>query len=211
MRARVVHLVIDRDRVDLATELVRELVIPAFTALPGAIHGYWMLERRTGHAMTVTCWHDERSLVEGNATMGEVRARAVDAIGALVVPAGVYRLDGVSGESPPIEGRSEWSCVQLVEGLPLDGRRAPGELAATAHRLHDDDPGFHSVCWLVDPATGSGLSITSWADEASLHAAEPSTRLSRRHFESDFGCHVDGRHVMETLAASTAASRSSAA
>ena len=201
MHARLGRLRIDPARVDRAMDLTRERIIPAFAAQPGALHGYWMVHRGSGHAMTVTCWEDQATLALGRAAMGEVRDAVMDAIGGHLVETGSYLLDGVSGLEAPMHGRAEWSCVTFVEGLARDGSRLPGELTRTSHQLHDDEEGFHSVCWFVDDRSGLGFTITSWEDEDALIAAEPTGRRARRRFEAAFGCHIDGREVVETLVA----------
>ena len=65
MHARVVHVRIRADKVDEATRLFRESVVPAMTQQPGNRGGYLLTDPATGKGMSVSLWESAAAMTAG--------------------------------------------------------------------------------------------------------------------------------------------------
>ena len=191
MYARLVHLRLPKERIDDAIELVHAELVPSFLRTPGAMHGYWMAERGSGWALTVTCWRDPQLLRAGTAAMGGTAAAVVDALGAVpIVEAADYEVRAVGGDVAPIGGGRLCCRVAFVEALPLviddldeRFREAMDKFAPL--------PGFQTLCWMNDPATGNGLGLAAWRSEAELRSSRQAADEVHHDVAAAFGCRVE--------------------
>jgi hypothetical protein len=206
MHARLVHLRISKERLGDAIELVSGELVPSFLSRPGAMHGYWMADRRSGWALAVTCWRDPQLLRAGTAAMGPTAAAVVDAVGAVtIVEAASYEVRAVGGDLAPMGGERLCCRVAFVEALPaaIDGvderfREAMDRFAPL--------PGFRTMCWMNDPGTGNGLGLTAWGSEAELRASRQGADQVHQDVAAAFGCRVEMvRDYDVVIAASTPA------
>lgn len=187
-------------RVDDAIDLTRAHLVPAFVAQPGARHGYWMVDRTTGHCVVVTCWDSREAIEEARADLGAVRTMVIDELSAVLMETGIYAVHGLASTGAPIPGRSAWSRISFVEGLSPDVDDPDNALFGTARRRYEGREGFLSLCWLVDAASGNGLGIVTWETEAACRASEDASHATRRQVEQVFRCRIDGVEVVQTIA-----------
>ena len=190
----------DRQRADRAIDLVKTHLVPAFVAQPGSRYGYWKVDRRTGHAIVVTCWDDRDPIEDSRAELGAVRAMVIDELDALLTETGIYGVHACAGDGVPISGQLAWSRITFVEGLASDADDPDQVLFRSALRRYEDCTGFLSMCWLVDSASSNGLAIVTWDTKASRTASESVSRRTRRQVEHAFGCRIHGAEDVETIA-----------
>lgn len=200
MWATMARVRFDPSRVDEAIDLTRSHLVPGFLAQAGARHGYWMVDRTTGHAVVVTCWASREALEQSRAALGAVRSMVIDELDAVLMETGVYAVHAHAGTGAPIHGRSAWSRITFVEGLGADVDDPDHALFRTARRRYEDREGFLSLCWLVDAASGNGLGIVTWDTEAACRSNEDLSRRTRREVELAFACRIDGVEVVQTVA-----------
>ena len=186
--------------VDRAIGLVHAHLVPDFAAQPGARYGYWMVDRRSGHAVVVKCWHSREAIEDSRAELGAARAMVIDELGALLTETGVYAVHGCAGDGVPISGHHAWSRITFVEGLAPDVEDPDHVLFRTARRRYENRAGFLSLCWLVDAPSGLGLGIVTWTTQAACTGSEPAGRRTRRQVERAFRCRIDGVETVETIA-----------
>lgn len=200
MWASMARVRVDPSRVDEAIDLTRAHLVPGFVAQPGARHGYWMVDRITGHAVVVTCWASREAIDASRTALGAVRAMVIDELDAVLMETGVYAVHGCASTAAPIHERSAWSRITFVEGLGADVDDPDHVLFRTARRRYEDHEGFLSLCWLVDAGSGNGVGIVSWDTQDACHASEHLSRRTRREVEVAFGCRIDGVEVVQTIA-----------
>ena len=197
MWAKFTRVLLDPGRVDDAVAAVDRELLPAVLETPGAMEAYSMVERTRGIGIVVTCWADFGALENSRRTIGERRARVLDAVGARIADTAVYEVHGSA--PPPPTGVPVCSRVTFVEGLAPDIGEADQTLFNAALARYGDLDGFLSLCWLVDGRSGNGLGITTWQTAGQLRASEQLNRRVRREVESTFGCRVDSVLDVETI------------
>ena len=84
MFARVSTIQASADRVDEAARLIQEQVIPAMQQQRGYKGGYWMVNRRTGKALTVALWESDEAMRASAAAAEQSRSQATQAVGATI-------------------------------------------------------------------------------------------------------------------------------
>lgn len=199
MWASFTRVRVDPTRAGDAIELVREELVPAFAGRDGSRQGYWMLDRLTGTGLVVTCWADRGSLETARREEGTVRTSVLERLGALLCETGTYAVHAVHGAPAPIDGGHAWSRATFVEGVDLarlDGERGlfATMLASSATRL-----GFLSLCWLVDPETRNGISISTWRSQVDLRGSAVQGRRLRREAARALACRVEEVVEVETI------------
>jgi hypothetical protein len=168
---------------DLAHEAVaesrRNLVErfrPALTAQEGFVAGYWLVGA-DGTRVSVTVWASEPALRTGGA-----RANATPLLAgqdpARIPSADVVELYEVVAHVPlPTAGDEPRLFARVATyGVP------PAQVEQTVRTMRARDiPALRSLAdfrggyWLVDRATGTGVTLTLWASQAALHASAEAT------------------------------------
>ena len=72
MHARVIHVQIRPDKLDEATELFRQSVIPAMQQQHGNRGGYLLTDRATGRGISVSLW-DSEAVMTASESSGYLR------------------------------------------------------------------------------------------------------------------------------------------
>ena len=190
MVSKLVHAGIDARRIDDAARVVTDELIPAFVAHPGALRGYWMVERSSGHVLVMTDRSDEDALLSEQATDGMERATIAEHVGLRIYAVqhlevvATHEVDSTDGAEP------HWVRVTWVEGVP---EVMVDDLAG----LHDDkvshqlrSGGLRASYWLADRATGDGVAFSMWDSAEDLAASEADSHRRRRRFRRDMGCRI---------------------
>ncbi len=68
MHSRVIHVQIRPDKLDEATRLFRESVIPAMQQQQGNRGGYLLTDRTTGKGLSVSLWESEAAMTASEAS-----------------------------------------------------------------------------------------------------------------------------------------------
>lgn len=190
MVSKLVHAGIDPRHVSDAARAVVEELIPAFVAHPGALRGYWMVERDSGHVLVMTGWSDEASLHAEQASDGLERTLVAEHIGLRIHA--VQHLEVVAMHELGVTGGLEphWVRVTWVEGVP------PG-LVDDLAEMHDEkvshqvrSGGLRASYWLADRSTGDGVAFSMWDSSEDLAASEPDSHRRRRRFRQAMGCRI---------------------
>ncbi len=84
MFARVTTVQGPVDRLDEATRMIQEQVIPAARQMSGFRGGYWLGDRQTGKAIAVILWEDEEAVRASEEAMAQSRSQGAQAIGATI-------------------------------------------------------------------------------------------------------------------------------
>lgn len=186
-------------KADEAIELVRRHLIPDFVDREGSLQGYWMLDRRSGTGLVVTCWADRAALDASRSGGGSTRARVIEQLDALLAETGTYAVHALAGASAPIDGGHVWSRVMLVEHLDPVVLEGEGGLFAAIHEQLATRPGFLSLCWLVDRDSGNGMSISTWRTQDDVRASEADGGRLRREASQALGCRIEEVVDVETI------------
>lgn len=80
------------EMVSKAEETVQSAVIPAAQRIPGFKGGYWLIDRETGKAATVTFFSSREELEESEAEADRIRTEAMKKIGATVISVEEYEV-----------------------------------------------------------------------------------------------------------------------
>jgi heme-degrading monooxygenase HmoA len=64
MFARVLRIQIHLDRIDEASKLFKNQVVPSIKAIKGHIDAKFMADRKTGNCVLITTWKTEKDLLE---------------------------------------------------------------------------------------------------------------------------------------------------
>jgi heme-degrading monooxygenase HmoA len=189
----------DPARTEEAIDLVRRHLVPEFVGSDGSQQGYWMLDRTTGTGLVVRCWRDLAALEAGRSGDGAARTTVIERLDAMLCETGTYEVHGLRGASAPIDGGHAWSRVTFVEGVDPVALLEGHDLYERTYEQVADQPGFLSLCWLVDPDTGNGMSISTWRTDEDLRASGPHGRRLRRRVARALGCRVEDVVDVETI------------
>ncbi len=192
MLANLVEATIDLARVDVAVDAVREELVPEFLEHEGALHGYWAVDRRTGHAVVLTTWRDVESLRGAAAANAAARARAGDGFGlrmhsvqTLPVLAASHATDLTDHGTEPA-----WVRVTRVDGLaPTMRDQVPQRYGPT---LADQSAtaGFCASYWLGDEQRVEGFAVSLWDDKADPASGEAASRRRRKRLQRSMGIRI---------------------
>jgi len=76
MFARVTRFEGEPDKLDAATKLIKETVVPGAQRLQGFKGGYWLVDRATGKGFSVTLFESEAALHATEDDAAQLRSRA---------------------------------------------------------------------------------------------------------------------------------------
>jgi hypothetical protein len=168
MKARVVTVQIQPDKLDEAISIYRDSVVPAGSEYKGCHAMILVTDRSSGKGVSISIW-DEQEL------------QSSEASGYLQEQFGKF--SGVFA-SPPIRELYDVAVWERAPSKPTHARLVtvqlkPGALNEGRDRYRNDllpvirqQPGFLGAMNLVDATTGKGLSATAWASEADMLAGQ---------------------------------------
>lgn len=170
MKARVVTVQIQPDKLDDATRIYRESVVPVAAEYKGCSAMLLVTERVSGKGVSISIW-DEQEL------------QSSEASGYLQEQFGKFA--GLFA-APPIRELYDLNLWERASSNPSNVRIVtvqfkPGKLDAAAAHYRDrvlpaahEQQGFLGAILLTDSVTGKGLSATAWESEAALTAGQVS-------------------------------------
>jgi len=92
MHARISTYEGDPGKVDEAIGMIEGQVMPAAKAIPGFSAGYWMVDRDTGKAISVTLWETEEALRASEEAADKLRQEGAAASDASIVSVDRYEV-----------------------------------------------------------------------------------------------------------------------
>ena len=90
MYARTSTWIGTQDALDKWADLVATTVAPMVAELPGNRNAYFLLDRASGRALTVTLWDTEEAALASDATADQSRDRTAAATGVTLADRGRY-------------------------------------------------------------------------------------------------------------------------
>lgn len=170
MKARVVTVQIQPDKLDEATRVYRESVVPAASEYKGCGAMFLVTDRSSGKGVSISIW-DEQELYSSEAS-GYLQEQ----FGKF---AGLFA-------APPVRELYDLSIWERSPTNPTNVRVVtvqfkPGALDAAVAHYRDqvlpaagEQQGFLGALLLTDAVTGKGLSATAWASESAMTAGQVS-------------------------------------
>ena len=200
MLAKVVHGTIDAHRVDHAARAVRDRLAPGFAEQPGAVRGYWMVDRFSGQVLIVTLWSDGDALDASRGHDGATRARVAEDIGLCVHAVETMAVLGLGGTGDEVEVGPVWRWARAtwISGDAEHSVAIPDVHRATLpHQARD--AGFKGSFWLADESIRSGVALSFWDGPDALTGSEHTSRARRRRLQRRFGFTVERIHSYEGI------------
>ncbi|HZT65885.1 MAG TPA: hypothetical protein VFA11_08855 [Acidimicrobiales bacterium] len=190
MLARLVVGRMDPQHIDCRSWVITDELVPGFVASSEPERmGLWMVDRRSGRALELTCWPDHETLDRARVEDAADRARLAELLGLQISASITAEVIGQRRPVGPEDGRApRWARTTWVSGLTRDHHDLLRALHAQVKAL--DSPGFLGGCWVADYASGNGMGLSLWADAASMCASGFAVRGFRRHFRRTVPCTI---------------------
>jgi heme-degrading monooxygenase HmoA len=170
MKARVVTVQIQPDKLDEAVSIYRDSVMPAASEYKGCHAIFLVTDRSSGKGVSISFW-DEQELQSSEAS-GYLQEQFGKFAGVFAAPPTRELYDVAVWERAP----SNPTHVRL-----MTLQTKPGTLSAGIDQYRNEvlpimrqQPGFLGATNFVDSTTGKALSLTAWASEAEMLAGQVS-------------------------------------
>lgn len=170
MKARVVTVQIQPGKLDEATRIYRESVIPAGAEYAGCAAMILLTDSASGRGISITHWEDDE--LESSEASGYLQEQFGKFAGVFAAPPVRELYDLAVAERPTTDP----SHVRVVTVQFKPGQMDPAvawyrDSVLPAAR---QQPGFLGAMLMTDSITGKGVSSTAWASEADLLAGQAS-------------------------------------
>ena len=179
MKARVVTVQIQPDKLDEAVSIFRDSVVPAATKYDGCHALFLVTDRSSGKGVSISIWDEpELQSSESGGFLQEQFAKF----------AGVFA-------APPVRELYDLGIWERASQTPshvrlLTSQVKPGQADAAIDRLHSLLPelrqqaGFLGLLALTDAITGKVITASAWMSDAEMLASQASGGNLERNLAS---------------------------
>lgn len=170
MKARVVTVQIQPDKLDEATSIYRDSVVPAAREYNGCHAIILATDRSSGKGVSLSVW-DEQEL-QSSESSGYLQEQFGKFAGVFAAPP-VRELYDLSVWE---RAASDPAAVRIVTVQFKPGQSDAGleQYRSGVLPAARQQPGFLGAMMLSDPITGKGVSATAWASRAEMETSQVS-------------------------------------
>lgn len=171
MKARVVTVQIQPDKLDEAVSIYRDSVVPAASEYKGCMAMLLFVDPSSGKGISISHWNSNEELTssETSGYLQEQFGKFADVFAAPPIRE-IYELS-VAERPKSNPSHARIVTTQLKPGLV---QNAPATYRDQLLPIIRQQPGFLGAMQLVDFATGKVVSATAWESEADMLAGQAS-------------------------------------
>lgn len=198
MYARTTTVQGSPDTVDAGIAHVRDVVLPAVTAMEGCIGMSLLVDRETGRAIATTAWESEAAMANSAQTVMPLRTGAQDVLGASTSDVDTWEIAVAHRDHAAPEG----ACARItwLSGFS-SAERAIDVYRMTVLPRIQELAGFCSATFMLNRETGRAVGTLVFENRQQLEASREDARRIREGSAPEMGAMVDDVAEMELAVA----------
>jgi hypothetical protein len=184
--------------VDAGIAHVRDVVLPAVTAMDGCIGMSLLVDRESGRAIATTAWESQAAMAASAQSVMPLRDGAQDVLGASTSDVDEWELAYAHRDHAAPEG----ACARItwLSGFS-SAERAIDVYRMTVLPRIQDMPGFCSATFMINRETGRAVGTLVLETRQQLEATREDARRIRDGSAPEMGAMVDDVAEMELAVA----------
>ena len=198
MFARTTTIQGNPDSVDAGIAHVRDVVLPAVTAMEGCIGMSLLVDRESGRAIATTAWESEAAMASSARQVLPLRDGAQEIMGASTSEVDMWELAVAHRDHAAPEG----ACARItwLSGYP-DAERVIDVYRMTVLPHIQELAGFCSATMMLNRETGRAVGTAVFENRQQLEASREDSRRIRERSAPEMGAMIDDVAELELAVA----------